>query len=66
MTEYISILQGYIDHLEYMNKFAYGFFDREQANKDIEAFKAAIKALEQEPNDFARWVAIEIFDCRLK
>lgn len=49
MTEHISILQGYIDHLEFMKKNAYDFFDREQADKDIEAFKAAIKALEQEP-----------------
>lgn len=50
MKEHISIIKGYIEHLEYMNKFAYSFFDREQANKDIEAFKAAIKALEQEPS----------------
>ena len=49
MTEHILILQGYIDHLEYMKKNADDFFDREQADKDIEAFKAAIKALEQEP-----------------
>ena len=49
MNEHISIVQGYIDHLEYMKKNADEFFDREQADKDIEAFKAAIKALEQEP-----------------
>ena len=48
MNEYISILQGYIDHLEHMRKIDYELFDREQADKDIEAFKAAIKALEQE------------------
>lgn len=49
MNEHISILQGYIDHLEYMKKNADDFFDKEQADKDIEAFKAAIKALEQKP-----------------
>lgn len=48
MNEHILILKGYIDHLEYMKKNAYDFFDREQANKDIEAFKAAIRALEKE------------------
>lgn len=48
MTEHISILKGYIDHLEFMKKNAYELFDREQADRDIEAFKAAIKALESE------------------
>jgi hypothetical protein len=49
MKDHISILQGYIDHLEYMKKNADVFFDRDQADRDIEAFKAAIEALEQEP-----------------
>ncbi len=48
MKDHISILQGYIDHLEYMKKNADDFFDREQADRDIEAFKAAIRALEKE------------------
>ncbi len=48
MDEHILILKGYIEHLEYMKEHDESF-DREQADKNIEAFKAAIKALEQEP-----------------
>ena len=54
MNEYISILQGYIAHLEYMKKNADELFDREQADRDIEAFKAAIKALER--SKIGHWI----------
>ena len=47
MDKYITVLEAYIDHLENTKKNAGDWFNKEQANKDIEAFKASIEALKQ-------------------
>lgn len=48
-----------------LNMIRVAFIDTvtvEQGKIIDDTFRAAIKALEQEPNDFAKWVAREIFD----
>ena len=57
--EYIANLNSFITHFQDMIKDydkgkIHPSFDREQAEKDIETFNAAIKAIEQEP----RWIPI--------
>ena len=49
MTDHISILKNYLKSLERKKLLADTFlYDKEQINKEIEAFKAAIRALEKE------------------
>ena len=52
--ESLEIIKAYRDKLK--NSVS------NQLEDDIAAFDVIIKASEQEPNDFAKWVAREIFD----
>jgi len=54
--EQIAIIKEHIDYLEGLKKTADDLFDKEQADKDIESFKAAIQALEEQKT--GHWIYI--------
>lgn len=66
--EQIAIIKEHIDYLEGLKKTADDLFDKEQADRDIESFKAAIQALEEQKTGHwikyqEPWGGIQEWEC---